>query len=127
MARIAGVELQNNLKVPYALAKIYGIGYAKALKILDQVKVDPNKRASELEDKEIQMLIELIEKNYVVEGELKQEIFRNIKRLKDIRSYRGLRHKLGLPVRGQKTRANAHTRKGHNMAVGGLKRILEKT
>ena len=98
MARIAGVELQNNLKVPYALAKIYGIGYANAMVILTQVKVDPTKKASELTDSEIQLLIELIEKNYVVEGELKQEIFRNIKRLKDIRSYRGLRHKLGLPI-----------------------------
>ncbi len=127
MARIAGVELKNNLVVVYALSEIYGIGPHNAKKILKQVNVEETKRAKDLTDAEVQLIKEVIEKQYVVEGELRQEIFRNIKRLKDIRSYRGIRHKLGLPVRGQKTRTNAHTRKGKNMAVGGLKRTLEKT
>lgn len=127
MARILGVELPNEKRTEIALRYIYGIGPKASKDILAVTKISPDKRAKDLTNEEVRVLSDHIEKNFKVEGELKQVIFRNIKRLKDIRSYRGTRHKLGLPVRGQKTRTNAVTRKGKNLAVGGLKRKLEKT
>lgn len=127
MARILGVELPGEKRTEVALRYIYGIGPTTSKKILSAVKVDPGKRAKDLTNEEVKSLANFIEQTYKVEGELKQVIFRNVKRLKDIRSYRGIRHKLGLPVRGQRTRTNAVTRKGRNLAVGGLKRKLEKT
>ena len=127
MARILGVELPNEKRTEIALRYIYGIGPKASKDILTITKISPDKRAKDLTNEEVRVLSDHIEKTYKVEGELKQVIFRNIKRLKDIRSYRGTRHKLGLPVRGQKTRTNAVTRKGKNLAVGGLKRKLEKT
>jgi small subunit ribosomal protein S13 len=126
MARIAGVDLPNEKQVKIALTRIYGIGHHRANKVVEEANVDGDKRASELTDKEVTRLTNVIEKSYKVEGELRQEKFRNIKRLKDIKCYRGIRHKVGLPVRGQKTRTNAVTRKGKNIAVGGLKQKLEK-
>ena len=127
MARILGVELPNEKRTEIALRYIYGIGPKASKDILAITKISPDKRAKDLTNEEVRILSDHIEKTLKVEGELKQLIFRNIKRLKDIRSYRGTRHKLGLPVRGQKTRTNAVTRKGKNLAVGGLKRKLEKT
>ena len=106
---------------------IYGIGENIAKKICEKAKVDENKIVAEMDDEEVSRVRAYIDKNVKTEGELRQDIFRNIKRLKDIRCYRGLRHKLGLPVRGQRTRHNAHTRKGKSKPVGGLKRKLEKT
>lgn len=126
MARIAGVELPKNKRVEIALTYIYGIGPTTSKKILVQTKINPDTRVEKLTDVEIQR-ISNIAQNMVLEGELKQIVFRNIKRLKDIRSYRGQRHKLNLPVRGQRTKTNAVTRKGKGIAVGGLKRKLEKT
>jgi len=111
MARIAGVELPNK-RIEVALTYIFGIGRSTSNKILNEAKVDKNKRTNELSDDEIQKLRNIIEKNFKVEGDLKNEIALNIKRLKDIRCYRGLRHQSGLPVRGQRTRTNSRTRKG---------------
>jgi|SRR3972149_5939125 len=126
MARISGVELPDNKNIEIALTYIYGIGRTSSRKILDQTRVKSDTKVGKLSDVEIQR-IQGVVSGMVLEGELKQIIFRNIKRLKDIKAYRGVRHKLGLPVRGQRTRTNAVTRKGRNIAVGGLKRKLEKT
>lgn len=127
MARIAGIDLKPNLKAKFSLAAIYGIGFSNAKQILGNAKVDPEKRMKEVTDEEVARIKEIVEKNVKIEGELRQEVFRNIKRLKDIRAYRGIRHKVGLPTKGQRTRRNARTRKGKTMAVGGLKRVLTKT
>lgn len=126
MARIAGISLPLEKKIEIALTYIYGVGRTTSKKVLLQTNVNPDKRVSELSDQEIKRLSTALS-DRPLEGDLRQVEFRNIKRLKDIRSYRGNRHKLGLPVHGQQTRTNAVTRKGKNIAVGGLKRKLEKT
>jgi len=127
MARVAGVEIPNEKKLWVSLMSIYGMGEVLAKKVVENTKIDPNKLVKDLTKSELDMIRGYIDTNFEVEGELRQNIFRNIKRLKDIRSYRGIRHKLGLPVRGQRTRHNARTRKGRSKPVGGLKRKLEKT
>jgi len=109
------------------LTYIHGIGDTSARKVLELANIKPETRVNKLSEQQLAQLAQIIDEKYKVEGELRQEVYRNIKRLKDIKSYRGLRHKLGLPVRGQRTRTNATTRKGRNLAVGGLKRKLEKT
>lgn len=126
MARIAGVELPSNKRVEVGLTYIFGVGPTTAKKLLSMTNVNPDTRVSDLSEAEVQRLGNQL-KTIVVEGDLKQKLFRDIKRLKDIKCYRGIRHKVGLPVRGQRTRSNAVTRKGKNIAVGGLKRKLEKT
>ncbi|MFQ5492830.1 MAG: 30S ribosomal protein S13 [Candidatus Dojkabacteria bacterium] len=126
MARIAGVDLPDNKRVEIALTYIYGVGVPTSNKVLLQANVKPDIRVNELKAAEVKRIANVLS-GMVLEGELKQTVFRNIKRLKDIRTYRGVRHKLGLPVRGQRTRTNAITRKGKNIAVGGLKRKIEKT
>ncbi len=127
MARILGVEIPNEKRVEIGLTYIYGIGRTQSNKILKIANIDPNIRVKDLKDDQLSKLSKIIEDNYKIEGELRQIIFRNIKRLKDIKSYRGLRHRLGLPVRGQRTRTNAVTRKGKNIAVGGLNPKVSKT
>ena len=127
MARIGGVELPNEKRIEVALTYIHGIGLTSSNSILKMANLSPDKRAKDLNETEVKNLANVIEQGYKIEGELKQTVFRDIKRLKDINSYRGLRHKLGLPVRGQRTKTNAVTRKGRNLAVGGLKRTIEKT
>lgn len=127
MARVAGVEIPNEKKLWVSLMNIYGMGEVLAKEVVENTKIDPNKLVKDLTKAELDMVRGYIDTNFEVEGELRQNIFRNIKRLKDIRSYRGIRHKLGLPVRGQRTRHNARTRKGRSKPVGGLKRKLEKT
>ncbi|MBO8139640.1 MAG: 30S ribosomal protein S13 [Thermosipho sp. (in: Bacteria)] len=112
MARIVGVEIPNDKKVEIALTYIYGIGKTRAKQICESINVDPNKKVRELNDEEISKIANFIQQNFKVEGELRSEVMSNIKRLIDIGCYRGLRHKLGLPVRGQKTKSNARTRKG---------------
>ncbi|MGQ9855593.1 MAG: 30S ribosomal protein S13 [Fervidobacterium sp.] len=112
MARIVGVEIPSNKKVHIALRYLYGIGPTRALEICQGTGVDPDKRVKDLTEDEISKIASFIQQNYKVEGELRTEVMRNIKRLMDIGCYRGLRHKLGLPVRGQRTRSNARTRKG---------------
>ncbi len=122
MARIAGVDLPNNKRVVIALTYIYGIGRSSAEKIIEESGISPDKRVYELTDEEIAKLRNIIEKNYKIEGELRTEVSMNIKRLIDIGSYRGLRHRRGLPVRGQRTRTNARTRKGKRKTVAGKKK-----
>ena len=126
MARIAGVDLPNNKRVEVGLTYIFGVGPTTAKKLLTITNISPDTRISELSEAEVQRLSNQV-KTIIVEGDLRQKLFRDIKRLKDIKCYRGIRHKVGLPVRGQRTRSNAVTRKGKNIAVGGLKRKLEKT
>ena len=121
MARIVGVEIPNEKRIEVALTYIYGIGPTTAKKILKATNVNPDTRTKTLNDSEVKRLYEYIEKNVPTEGNVKQRQFQSIKRLKDIRTYRGQRHKLGLPVRGQNTRSNGRTRKGRSIAVGGLK------
>ncbi|MEA2066488.1 MAG: 30S ribosomal protein S13 [Thermotogota bacterium] len=112
MARIVGVELPNNKKTKIALTYIYGIGSSKAKQIINDADIDGEKRVKDLTDEEISTIAKYINENLKVEGELRQEYDRNIKRLIEIGCYRGQRHKKGLPVRGQKTHSNARTRKG---------------
>lgn len=126
MARIAGVDLPKNKRVEVGLTYIYGIGISSARDILQKAKVDPNRRVSELSDEEVASIRSVIQSDYKVEGALRSEVQMNIKRLMDIGSYRGLRHRKGLPVRGQRTRTNARTRKGKRKTVAGKKKALEK-
>ncbi len=113
MPRIAGINVPENKKIEIALTYIYGIGRSLSRKILQEAGIEPNRKASELNAKEISQLKEIIEKNYKVEGELKRMVMMNIKRLKDIGSWRGIRHLKGLPVRGQRTRTNTRTIRGN--------------
>jgi small subunit ribosomal protein S13 len=126
MARIAGVELPRNKRAFIALTYIYGIGRSSALKILEKAGVDPMKKIGELTDEEISKIRDIINTEYKVEGALRAEVQMNIKRLMDIGCYRGLRHRLGLPVRGQRTRTNARTRKGKRKTVPGKKKATAK-
>ncbi|HHD11394.1 MAG TPA: 30S ribosomal protein S13 [Deltaproteobacteria bacterium] len=112
MPRIAGVDLPKDKRIDIALTRIYGIGRPSAEKILTKAEVDPSKRAKELTDEEVSRIRKIIDSEYKVEGDLRKEVAMNIKRLIDLGAYRGLRHRLGLPVRGQRTRTNARTRKG---------------
>ena len=126
MARIAGIEVPNEKRVEIGLTYIYGIGLSTSKKILAATKVNPDTRVKDLTDEEIKKIYAYIETGVPTEGQVKQVVFQAIKRLKDIRAYRGLRHKLGLPVRGQNTRSNSRTRKGKGIAVGGLKIKVKK-
>ena len=119
MARIAGVVIPAEKQVQIALTYIYGIGPKFASTILAAAKVEPTTRVKDLTEAEEQRLREVIDRDYTVEGDLQRLVTNNIKRLKDINAYRGLRHKAGLPVNGQRTRTNARTRKGRAIAVGG--------
>ncbi|OQX56363.1 MAG: 30S ribosomal protein S13 [Candidatus Cloacimonas sp. 4484_209] len=112
MARIAGIDLPKNKRIEIALTYIFGIGRTSSTHILSRTNIDPGKKVKDLTEKEIESIRKEIENNYMVEGVLRAEISNNIKRLIEIGSYRGIRHKKGLPVRGQRTRTNARTRKG---------------
>ncbi|ACA58811.1 30S ribosomal protein S13 [Candidatus Desulforudis audaxviator] len=118
MARISGVDLPRDKRVEVALTYIYGIGRSSAKQLLEQVNVNPETRVRDLTEEEISRLRDLIDKEYKVEGDLRREVSLNIKRLIEIGSYRGLRHRRGLPVWGQRTRTNARTRKGPKKTVG---------
>ncbi len=118
MARIAGVDLPRNKRIEVALTYIYGIGFPTSKKILQEAGINPDKKANDLTEEEIARLREIIENNYKVEGDLRREVSQNIRRLIDLGTYRGLRHRYGLPVRGQRTRTNARTRKGPRKTVG---------
>ncbi|EDM23208.1 30S ribosomal protein S13 [Caminibacter mediatlanticus TB-2] len=118
MARIAGIDLPKNKKIEYALPYIYGIGLTTSRKILKDTGIDPNKRVYELTEDEVSILNKEIQNNYIVEGELRKIVQLNIKELMDLGCYRGLRHRRGLPVRGQRTKTNARTRKGKRKTVG---------
>jgi small subunit ribosomal protein S13 len=117
VARIAGVELPKNKRLEIALTYIYGIGRTTAQQILDKAKIDRNKKSDDLTDQDITSLRKTIDAGYKVEGDLRREVSLNIKRLMDFGSYRGLRHRRGLPVNGQRTKTNARTRKGPRRSV----------
>ncbi|MDH7569205.1 MAG: 30S ribosomal protein S13 [Armatimonadota bacterium] len=118
MARIAGVDLPRDKRVEVGLTYIYGIGFSSARKILEASGIDPGTKVRDLTDEEVSKLRDQIERNYRVEGDLRRDIQLNIRRLVEIGSYRGLRHRRGLPVRGQRTSTNARTRKGVKKTVG---------
>ncbi|AKG53187.1 30S ribosomal protein S13 [Dehalogenimonas sp. WBC-2] len=119
MARIAGVDIPQNKQVAYSLPYIYGIGPTLALKILERLNIDPTAKVNALTEEELNRLREVVDKEYRVEGDLRKEITLNVKRLTDIGSYRGMRHRRGLPAHGQRTRTNARTRRGPRKTVAG--------
>ena len=123
MARIAGVDLPREKRIEIGLTYIYGIGRVSATKILEKAGVNPDTRVRELTDDEVKSIAEVIDADYMVEGDLRREIALNIKRLQEIGCYRGIRHRKGLPVRGQKTKTNARTRKGPKRTVANKKKI----
>jgi len=122
LARIAGVNIPTNKRIPIALTYIHGIGDAKAREICERVGVDLSRRVNELSDAEVIQIRETIDKDYTVEGDLRRETAMSIKRLMDLGCYRGLRHRKGLPVRGQRTHTNARTRKGPAKPIAGKKK-----
>ena len=126
MARIAGVDLPRDKRIEHALPYIYGIGLARSRTILESAGVDPDTRVKDLAESEVAKLREVVDNQYKVEGDLRREVQLNIKRLMDIGCYRGLRHRRGLPVRGQSTKTNARTRKGPRRTVAGKKKAPRK-
>ncbi len=126
MARISGIDLPRQKRIEVALTYIYGIGHARAGMIIEATGVDPDRRTGDLTDEDINKIRHEIEDKYKVEGTLRTEVSMNIKRLMDIGCYRGLRHRRGLPVRGQRTKTNARTHKGQRRAVAGKKRAPKK-
>ncbi len=122
MARIAGVDLPREKRVEISLTYIYGIGKSSSQKILAEAGINPDTRVKDLTEEEISKLRIIIDKTYVVEGDLRRDVSMNIKRLMDLGCYRGLRHRRGLPVRGQNTKTNARTRKGPKRTAGGKKK-----
>lgn len=122
MARISGVNIPTNKQVGISLTYIFGIGRTKALEILEKAEVPAERRVMELSDAEVAKVREIIDRDYLVEGDLRRETAMNIKRLMDLGVYRGLRHRRGLPVRGQRTHTNARTRKGPARAIAGKKK-----
>jgi small subunit ribosomal protein S13 len=128
MARLSGVTIPDEKQVQIALTYIYGIGLKSSQDILNQAKVEPTVRVKNLNDAELGRIQEIISNNYTIEGELQRIVTGNIKRLRDINAYRGLRHKASLPSRGQRTRTNARTRRGRKITVGGTaKKAASKT
>ncbi len=126
MPRIAGVDVPNNKRGEVALTDIYGVGRSRANEILERAEIDPSMHPEQWSEEQTRTVRRLIEENYTVEGSLRTETQLNIKRLMDIGSYRGLRHRKGLPVRGQRTQTNARTRKGKRRAVAGKKKAPRK-
>jgi len=126
MARIAGVDLPDQKKIRYALRYVYGIGPKHADEILEQAGVDPETKTRELSDQQVSAINGVIDSNFLVEGALRRQVTQNIQRLRDIKSYRGDRHRRGLPTRGQRTRCNARTRKGRKKTVAGKKGVKGK-
>ena len=126
MARISGVDIPRDKRVVISLTYIYGIGKTTSEKILDSTGISPDKRVKDLDESELTKLREFIDRNYLVEGDLRREVNMNIKRLIEIGSYRGVRHRRNLPTRGQRTRTNARTRRGVRKTVAGKKRAGKK-
>ena len=126
MARIAGVDVPRDKRVVIALTYIYGVGRTRAEQTLAATEVDPDTRVRDLSEDEVQRLRVHIEEHYTVEGDLRREVANNIKRKIEIGSYQGIRHRLGLPVRGQRTHTNARTRKGPKKTVGGVRKPIRK-
>ena len=122
MARIAGVNIPTNKRVEVALQYIHGIGASRAREIIEKVNIPPERRVNEMSDSEVIQLREVVDRDYLVEGDLRRDVAMNIKRLMDLGCYRGLRHRRSLPVRGQRTHTNARTRKGPAKAIAGKKK-----
>lgn len=122
MARLLGIVLPDTKRVDYALTLLYGIGWSASKKILKQSGIEESKKVSDISEDEFKKIISVIEKSFLVEGNLREDINENIKRLKEAGSYRGMRHVRGLPARGQRTRSNARTRRGKRKTVGALKK-----
>lgn len=122
MVRLIGVVLPDNKRIEYAITMLYGIGWVNAAKILEQAKIDKHKKVANLTEDEMKRISMIIEKNYKVEGNLRENISENLKRLREINSYRGIRHLKGLPVRGQRTKSNARTKRGKRRTVGAMKK-----
>jgi len=127
MARIAGIDLPKEKRIEIALTYIYGIGRQLSNKILKQAGVNPDTRAKDMKEDEVSRIAAIIQKEYKVEGDLRREVSQSIKRLIDVGSYRGLRHRKSLPVRGQRTRTNARTRKGPRKTVGVTRKATKQT
>ena len=125
MARIAGVNIPTNKRVEIALTYIHGIGPTKAKQITSGLGITPERRVQDLSDQEVLQIREAIDRDHTVEGDLRREVAMNIKRLMDLGCYRGLRHRRGLPVRGQRTHTNARTRKGKAVAIAGKKKVTK--
>lgn len=126
MPRIAGVDVPDKKKILYALQYVHGIGPKVAADILAEAKIDPDTRANQVSETQLAQITAIIDGNYLVEGALRRQVSQNIQRLKDIRAYRGERHRKGLPARGQRTRSNARTRKGRKKTVAGKKGVKAK-
>ena len=126
MPRIAGIDVPDKKKILFALQYIHGIGPKFAADILTEAKVSPDSRANELDENQLAAMNTIIDANYLVEGALRRQVQQNVQRLKDIRCYRGERHRRGLPVRGQRTKSNARTRKGKKKTVAGKKGVKAK-
>ena len=126
MPRVAGVDVPNNKPIGISLTYIYGIGRSTATKILEQAGIDWGVRGGEISEDELSRIASIIDKSYMVEGELRRLVAQNISRLREIGCYRGIRHRVGLPVRGQRTRTNARTRKGPRKTVAGKRSVKEQ-
>lgn len=126
MPRIIGIDIPNDKRIKISLRYLYGIGPVNALRLLEAVGIDPERRARDLTEEEITRINVELEKNFVVEGQLRRQVKSNVDRLKAIRCYRGMRHIKGLPVRGQQTQSNARTRKGPRVTVAGKKAVKAK-
>jgi small subunit ribosomal protein S13 len=126
MARIAGVDIPRDKRVDISLRYIFGIGITRSSAICDNTRVDPSTKVRELTDDEISRIREFIDRNYLVEGELRKEVRQNVQRLIEINCYRGIRHRRGLPVRGQRTRTNARSKRGARRTVAGRRRAMAK-
>lgn len=127
MPRIAGIDIPNDKKIEFSLCYVQGIGHSTSKKLLSMARISPDVKAQDLSDEDVSKLNQLIEQNFTVEGELRRSVGDNLKRLAEIGSYRGTRHKKSLPSRGQRTRHNARTRRGKKQTVGGMRRVLQKT
>ena len=126
MARISGVDVPDNKKAPYALRYIYGIGATRAKEIVDKANIDPEARVRELSDAELARIREIVDRDYVVEGDLRRVVRSNVQRLIDINCYRGQRHRRNLPMHGQRTRTNARTRRDAKKTVAGRRRAVKR-
>ncbi|PIS07553.1 30S ribosomal protein S13 [Candidatus Berkelbacteria bacterium CG10_big_fil_rev_8_21_14_0_10_43_13] len=127
MARIAGINLPNEKRLEVALTYLYGVGLSRSQKTCTETKVDPNTRVKDISETDLEKIRQYVSKNFRVEGDLRTEVTQNIKRLKDINSYRGLRHSHNLPAHGQRTKTNARTKRGKKVTMGSGRRTLEKT
>jgi small subunit ribosomal protein S13 len=127
MARVAGVNIPDSKRVEIGLTYIFGIGLTRSQKILQIANISPDIRVKDLTDAELNKIREVIEKNYKVEGDLRREVTQNVSRLKEVAAYRGVRHKLGLPTRGQRTKTNSRTKRGKKVSAGSGRRKVTKT